>query len=95
MREDDPIYNGAQDNASGTAGLLAIAEKFAQQPAPERSIVFAAVGAEENGLLGSAWYADHPLFPLASGQWHQYGCYERLWSYERPRGHWVRELRNG
>ncbi|HAR56995.1 MAG TPA: peptidase M28 [Idiomarina baltica] len=65
VREDDPIYNGAQDNASGTAGLLAIAEKFAQQPAPERSIVFAAVGAEESGLLGSAWYADHPLFPLA------------------------------
>lgn len=65
VREDDPIYNGAQDNATGTAGLLAMAEKFAQQPAPERSIVFAAVGAEESGLLGSKWYADEPLFPLS------------------------------
>ena len=65
VREDDPIYNGAQDNATGTAGLLALAEKFAQQPQPERSVVFAAVGAEESGLLGSKWYADEPMLPLS------------------------------
>ncbi|MEX1222178.1 MAG: M28 family metallopeptidase [Idiomarina sp.] len=65
INTDDPIYNGAQDNASGTAGLLAIAEKFAQAPAPKRSIVFAAVAAEERGLLGSDWYANNPLFPLS------------------------------
>ncbi|RUO29516.1 M28 family metallopeptidase [Aliidiomarina sanyensis] len=58
------IYNGAQDNASGTAGVLSIAEKFAQGPQPERTIVFALVGAEERGLLGSAWYADNPLLPI-------------------------------
>ncbi|RUO65464.1 Zn-dependent amino- or carboxypeptidase, M28 family [Pseudidiomarina planktonica] len=65
INTEDPIYNGAQDNASGTAGLLAIAEKFAQAPAPKRSIVFAAVAAEERGLLGSDWYANNPLFPLS------------------------------
>lgn len=62
---DDPIYNGAQDNATGTAGLLALAEKFAQQPQPARSVVFAAVGAEESGLLGSKWYAEEPMLPLS------------------------------
>ncbi|PHQ90293.1 MAG: peptidase M28 [Idiomarina sp.] len=64
VREDDPIYNGAQDNASGTAALMAMAEQFAKGPQPERSIVFAAVGAEESGLLGSGWYASHPMLPL-------------------------------
>ncbi|RUO23094.1 peptidase M28 [Aliidiomarina iranensis] len=58
------IFNGAQDNATGTAGLLAMAEKFAAGEQPERSIVFAFVGAEERGLLGSAWYGENPLLPL-------------------------------
>ena len=58
------IYNGAQDNASGTAGVLSIAEEFAKGEQPERSVVFLLVGAEERGLLGSAWYADNPLLPL-------------------------------
>ncbi|MBA3988430.1 M28 family metallopeptidase [Aliidiomarina maris] len=58
------IYNGAQDNASGTAGVLSIAEEFANGEQPERSVVFLLVGAEERGLLGSAWYADNPLLPL-------------------------------
>lgn len=58
------IFNGAQDNATGTAGLLAMAEKFAAGETPERSIVFAFVGAEERGLLGSAWYGENPLLPL-------------------------------
>ncbi|RUO30953.1 peptidase M28 [Aliidiomarina sedimenti] len=58
------IYNGAQDNASGTAGVLSMAEEFAKGEAPERSVVFLLVGAEERGLLGSAWYASNPLLPL-------------------------------
>ena len=64
--EGDNIYNGARDNATGVAGLLALAHLHAQQPAPERSIVFLAVTAEESGLLGSKWYAEHPIYPLAS-----------------------------
>ncbi|WNO61271.1 M28 family metallopeptidase [Rheinheimera sp. MMS21-TC3] len=58
------VFNGAQDNASGTGGLIALAEHFTQQPQPERSVVFVAVTAEERGLLGSAWYAANPVFPL-------------------------------
>ena len=63
----DSIYNGALDNASGCAGLLAIATAFKQaKEQPQRSIVFLAVTGEEQGLLGSGYYAAHPLFPLAS-----------------------------
>lgn len=58
------IFNGAQDNANGTAAILSIAERFAAGPPPERTVVFAFVGAEERGLLGSAWYAENPLLPL-------------------------------
>lgn len=62
----DQIYNGAVDNATGVAALLEIAHAFTtlQQP-PQRSIIFLAVTAEESGLLGSRWYAEHPVFPLA------------------------------
>lgn len=63
---EDRIYNGATDNASGIAALLEIAQAFAAlEPAPARSVVFLAFTAEESGLLGSAWYVSHPLFPLA------------------------------
>ncbi len=59
------IYNGAIDNATGTAALMAIAGRFAaMNPAPERSVVFVAVTAEESGLIGSTYYAQNPLFPL-------------------------------
>jgi Zn-dependent M28 family amino/carboxypeptidase len=59
------IYRGAVDNASGAAGLLALAQSFARtKPAPERSIVFLATTAGVPGLLGSTYYADNPLFPL-------------------------------
>ena len=58
------VFNGAQDNASGTGAVIALAEYFVQQPQPERSIVFVLVTAEERGLLGSAWYAENPVFPL-------------------------------
>ena len=61
----DSIYNGALDNASGCAGLLAIATAFKQaKEQPQRSIVFLAVTGEEQGLLGSDYYAQHPIFPL-------------------------------
>ena len=61
---DDKIYNGAVDNATGTASILEIGEAFVQQGAPERSAIFVAVTAEESGLLGSAYYAEDPLVPL-------------------------------
>ena len=54
---DDKIYNGAVDNATGTAAIIEIGEAFVQQGAPERSAIFVAVTAEESGLLGSAYYA--------------------------------------
>ena len=60
--EGDSIYNGAVDNASGTAGLLAIAEAFKKSNDTKRSIVFMAVTGEEQGLLGSAFYAENPIF---------------------------------
>lgn len=64
-KTDDPIYNGALDNATGVAGLIELAQAFAKLPSPpERSIVFLAVTAEEQGLLGSQYYAEHPIFPL-------------------------------
>jgi Zn-dependent M28 family amino/carboxypeptidase len=60
----DSIYNGAMDNASGVAQVLAIARAFKALPEPpRRSILVALVGAEEQGLLGSKWYAEHPTFP--------------------------------
>lgn len=63
---EDNIYNGAFDNASGTATLIEIAYEFASLPLrPKRTILFAAVTAEESGLLGSQFYAQHPLCPLA------------------------------
>ena len=61
----DRIYNGAVDNATGTAALIELARAFAQGPRPERSVVFLNVTAEEKGLLGSEYYATHPLYPLA------------------------------
>ncbi len=60
----DNIYNGAADNATGTAALLALARLHAEQGPAPRSLVFLAVTAEESGLLGSRWYAEHPIFPL-------------------------------
>ena len=62
--EGDTIYNGAMDNASGVAQVLAIAKALLALPqAPRRSILFAFVGAEEQGLLGSKFYAEEPTFP--------------------------------
>jgi Zn-dependent M28 family amino/carboxypeptidase len=61
----DQIFNGALDNASGTAALIELARAFKSLPTPpKRSIVFLAVTAEEKGLLGAKYYAEHPLYPL-------------------------------
>ena len=63
----DNIYNGAIDNATGVAGVLEIAEQFTvHTPPPERSLIFVLVTLEESGLLGSQYYAAHPLLPLAN-----------------------------
>jgi Zn-dependent M28 family amino/carboxypeptidase len=64
---EDAIYNGAVDNASGVAAMLAVARAFSSLPqAPRRSILFAAVAAEEQGLLGSQYLAEH--LPMPSGR---------------------------
>ncbi|HUR11106.1 MAG TPA: M28 family metallopeptidase [Flavitalea sp.] len=61
----DSIYNGALDNASGTAAVLELARAFKNTSTPpERTIVFLAVTAEEQGLWGSAYYVQHPVYPL-------------------------------
>jgi Zn-dependent M28 family amino/carboxypeptidase len=67
-RNDTTIYYGADDDGSGTVGVLELAEAFMQAKreghGPRRSIVFMAVSGEEKGLWGSEYYSDHPLFPL-------------------------------
>ncbi len=62
--DGDDICNGAIDNATGTAALIALAEAHAKAGAPRRSLVFLAVTAEESGLLGATYYAQNPIFPL-------------------------------
>jgi Zn-dependent M28 family amino/carboxypeptidase len=67
---DGEVYNGADDDGSGTAAVLEMAQAFAQAKAsghgPRRSMLFMTVSGEEKGLLGSEWYTDHPVFPLDS-----------------------------
>ena len=60
----DRIYNGAIDNGTGLAQLIEQGRAFAHGPRPDRSVIFMAVTAEEKGLLGSEYYATHPLYPL-------------------------------
>jgi hypothetical protein len=59
------VHPGADDNASGTAGVMELARYFAKQPRQKRGILFLNFAGEEQGLLGSAYYADHPMLPLA------------------------------
>ncbi|HWO88641.1 MAG TPA: M20/M25/M40 family metallo-hydrolase [Gemmatimonadales bacterium] len=61
----DSIYNGADDDASGTVAVLEIARILAQGPAPRRTMIFLLVTGEEHGLLGTRWYIEHPVVPLA------------------------------
>jgi Zn-dependent M28 family amino/carboxypeptidase len=63
--DGDDICNGAVDNATGSAALVALAEAFKAGGAPDRSVIFLAVTAEESGLLGSKYYAQNPVFPLS------------------------------
>ena len=69
-RRGDEIFNGADDNGSGTSTVLEIAEAFALAKqrglGPRRSVLFLLVSGEEKGLLGSEYYASHPVFPLAA-----------------------------
>ena len=60
----DSIFNGAWDNASGTSGVMEMARAFKEGTPPERTVIFLHVTAEEQGLLGSQWYAVHPVYPL-------------------------------
>lgn len=61
-RKGDQIYNGAHDNATGTGGMIEVAEAFTKLPShPDRSITFLAVTAEEQGLLGAKYYAENPI----------------------------------
>ena len=63
--QGDQIFNGAVDNASGDAAVIALASAFPQAGSPpRRSILFMCTTAEEAGLLGAKWYAEHPLYPL-------------------------------
>ncbi len=64
--QGDQIFNGAVDNASGDAAVLQLAAAFSKlNPAPKRSVLFMCTTAEEAGLLGAKYYAEHPLYPLA------------------------------
>jgi hypothetical protein len=62
--ESDRIWNGADDNGSGTVALMALARAFAEGPRPRRSLLFVWHAGEETGLLGSRYFADHPTVPI-------------------------------
>lgn len=68
VKGDDKINNGADDDGSGTTGVLMLAEAFVKAKkagkGPKRSILFMTVSGEEKGLLGSEWYSEYPIFPL-------------------------------
>jgi aminopeptidase YwaD len=59
------VHPGADDNASGTAGVIELARWFSKQPKQKRGILFMTYAGEELGLLGSEWYVNHPILPLA------------------------------
>src|SRR5205823_7176341 len=63
---EDAIYNGAVDNASGVAAMLSVARAMTAAPAPKRTVLFAAVGGEEQGLLGSQYLVEHPPVPVGA-----------------------------
>lgn len=65
LEGEDKIFNGAVDNATGTAAIIEIGEAMVERGTPDRSVIFVAVTAEESGLLGSAYYGEKPLAPLA------------------------------
>jgi Zn-dependent M28 family amino/carboxypeptidase len=79
----DKIYNGAVDNGMGDSMVLELAEKFAHDPPPQRSLVFAFWTLEEQGLLGSEYFAEHPLWPRN----HIVGVINLDGDGPRPRSH--------
>jgi hypothetical protein len=92
----DSIYNGAVDNATGTAGLLELAKAFAAtKPRPKRSVLFLLVTAEERGLLGSAYYGEHPLYPLGHCRRDQHRRDERARAHAGRHGRGARKLDAG
>ncbi|MEO7455113.1 MAG: M28 family peptidase [Gemmatimonadaceae bacterium] len=64
--QGDSVFNGADDDASGTVAVLEIARALASGPRPRRTVIFAATTGEEVGLLGTHWYLLHPVMPIAS-----------------------------
>jgi aminopeptidase YwaD len=64
--KEGDVHHGADDNASGVAGVLELARIFSERPRPRRTIVFIAFSGEEEGLLGSNYYVNHPIVPLAN-----------------------------
>mgnify|MGYP002260314743 CR=1 FL=1 len=89
-KNGDTIYNGAADNASGTATILEIARAIKSLPVmPKRTMVFAAVTAEEQSLLGSEYYARFPLYPLdPSLLYVNFGFWDTVRTRDaRPAGH--------
>jgi hypothetical protein len=64
--EGDSIYNGADDDASGSVAVLEVARALARGPAPRRTVLFFFATGEEVGMLGTRWYLDHPAVPLDS-----------------------------
>ncbi len=69
-KDEEDVYNGADDDGSGTVAVMEMAQAFAKAKAeghgPRRSVLFMPVSGEEKGLLGSEWYSEHPVFPLAN-----------------------------
>lgn len=69
-KDEEDVYNGADDDGSGTVAVLEMAQAFAKAKAegwgPRRSVLFMPVSGEEKGLLGSEWYSEHPVFPLVN-----------------------------
>ena len=93
----DQVYHGAVDNATGIGGMIELGRAFAALPvAPKRSILMLAVTAEEQGLLGSGYYAANPLYPLAKtiGVINM-DALNVLGQDERHHRHGPRQLRSG
>ena len=94
--EGDQIYNGAEDNATGTAALIELAEAFQAAGGSERSILLMAITAEEQGLIGSAYYASNPhLSALPNRRCHQHGCPQYPGTNERHHDHRIWQFRTG